>query len=135
MGDKNEPTGGTTLATAAVNSEFSSQTNILANMEGDVKGREVLLNKDSPSGTLERDSMDIERKKSPGKKPNTETVDGFQRFDVQEVSELYIIVTFIVTIVCWHLRNVLSTYCMITLSNHWLNVFLHVCCLRSSQEN
>jgi hypothetical protein len=87
---RNNPTGAKALLEANVNTEFSSQTNILANMEGDVKGRDVLINRDSPSGTLERDSKETEMAKSPGKENSNDSVDGFQRFDKQEVSAILI---------------------------------------------
>ena len=82
---RNNPTGARALSEANVNTEYSSQTNILANMEGDVKDRDVLINLDSPSGTLERDSKETEMTKSPGKENSNDSVDVFQRFDKQEV--------------------------------------------------
>ena len=75
---RNNPTGARALSEANVNTEFSSQTNILANMEGDVKDRDVLINLDSPSGTLERDSKETEMTKSPGKENSNDSVDVFQ---------------------------------------------------------
>ena len=86
MEDKNNPTGALALPEAHVNTEFSSQTNILAKMEEGFKGHDVLINQDSPSGTLERDSKDSS--KSPVKQNNMDSVDGFQRFG--EVSKICI---------------------------------------------
>ena len=84
MAQENNPTGAKTLFEANVNTEFSSQTNILASMEGDVKTREILINQDSPSGTLER------KESSSKRRSNMESGDGFQRFDNQEVSGIRI---------------------------------------------
>lgn len=84
MAQENTPTGATTLSETNVNTEFSSQTNILASMEGDVKTHEVLINQDSPSGTLER------KESSNKRKNNMDSGDGFQRFDNQEVSGIRI---------------------------------------------
>ena len=79
MAQENNPTGAKTLSEANVNTEFSSQSNILASMEGDVKTHGVLINEDSPSGTLDR-------KQSSSKRENIDSSAGFQRFDNQEVS-------------------------------------------------
>lgn len=79
MAQENNPTGAKTLSEANVNPEFSSQSNVLASMEGDVKTHGVLINEDSPSGTLDR-------KQSSSKRENIDSSDGFQRFDNQEVS-------------------------------------------------
>ena len=86
MENINNPTGAKAHPEAHVNSEYSSQTNIFSNMEGDVKGRDALVNSDSPSGTLERDSKGTAKQKSPVKMKKKDSVDGFQRFDEQEVS-------------------------------------------------
>ena len=86
MEDKDNPTGALALPEAHVNTEFSAQTNILAKMEEGLKGHDVLINQDSPSGTLERDSKNSPRKKSPVKQNNMDSVDGFQRFG--EVSKI-----------------------------------------------
>lgn len=89
MGDINTPTGANTLSKEVVDAtEFSSQSNILANMEvSDTKGRSTLINQDSPSGTLERDSKDVRRKNSAGMDVDSADTRGFQRFDMQiEVS-------------------------------------------------
>jgi hypothetical protein len=99
------PTGALALPEVHVNTEqFSSQANILASMDGDVKGRDVLISEDSPSGTLERVSKNTTKQKSPVQHNNKESVDGFQRFG--EVSTIYIKLYVKYRVNCQDIRSV-----------------------------